>query len=171
MTTYASARPAAPSIAAATSGRRTLRFDSIEQALADAQRLVEAEQAGSLRRTGNWTLGQALGHLAAWAGYCFDGYPIRTPRVIGWILRLRRQRFLHGAMPAGVHIPGVKGGTVGTEALSTDEGYARFRRAFERLRDERPMDRHPFLGRMSHDDWIALNLRHAELHLSFFLAE
>ena len=171
MTTTSSAPPAPPRSTAGESSRRTLRFTSIEQALAEARRLVGAEQAGSLRRTGNWTLGQALGHLAAWAGYCFDGYPIRTPRVIGWLLRLRRHRFLHAAMPAGVHIPGVKGGTVATEELSTDEGYARFRRSFERLRDEGPMDRHPFLGRMSHDDWIALNLRHAELHLSFFVAE
>ena len=26
----------------------------------------------------------------------------------------------------------------------------------------------PFLGELSHEDWIKLNLRHAELHFSFF---
>jgi hypothetical protein len=74
-------------------------------------------------------------------------------------------------MPAGVRIPRTKHGTVAIDALPTQEGYSRFRRAFERLRDQRPPDRHPFLGAMTHDDWIALNLRHAELHLSFLSPE
>lgn len=156
---------------AKVSHRRRLSFTSVDEVLAEADRLVAAERGGRLVRLGNWTLGQTLGHLAAWAGFCFDGYPINPPRVIGWILRLRRKQFIHGTMPAGVRIPRVSGGTVGTEALSTEEGHQRFRRAFERLKDNRPPDRHPFLGRMSHEDWIALNLRHAELHLSFMLPQ
>lgn len=151
--------------------RRKLRFASIDEVFADVDRLLAAESAGRLNRMGNWTFGQTLGHLGAWAGYCFEGYPIKPPRVIGWILRLRRNSFIHGAMPAGVRIPGTKDGTVALDPLSTEEGYARFRRAFERLRDQRPPDRHPFLGAMTHGDWTALNLRHAELHLSFLSPE
>jgi hypothetical protein len=147
--------------------RRKLRFASIDEVIADVDGLVRAETSGTLRRIGNWTLGQTLGHLAAWAGFCYEGYPIKPPRVIGWILRLRRHAFIHGPMRAGVRIPGVKGGTVATEALSTVEGHERFRHAMQRLKDERAMDRHPFLGKMTQDEWIALNLRHAELHLSF----
>ena len=158
---------ATPSDSVAPPKRRSLRFSSIDEALADADRLVAAERSGTLGRRGNWTLGQTLGHLAAWASFCYEGYPIKPPRVIGWILRLRRHAFIHGPMRAGVHIPRVKGGTVATEELSTDEGHARFRRAFERLKGERAMDRHPFLGKMAQEEWIALNLRHAELHLSF----
>ena len=150
--------------------RRQLRFNSIEEVFADVEQLLSADRAGTLRRIGNWSLGQALGHLAAWAGYAFDGYPINPPKVIGWILRLRRHSFIHGAMPAGVHIPRVKGGTTATEALSTDEGYARFRKAFERLKSSTPPNRHPFLGKMTHNDWICMNLRHCELHLSFMSA-
>lgn len=147
--------------------RRKLRFASIDEVITDVDGLVRAESAGNLRQVGNWTLGQTLGHLAAWAGFCYDGYPINPPRVIGWILRLRRHAFIHGPMRSGVRIPRVKGGTVATEELSTAEGYSRFRTAFERLKSEPAMDRHPFLGRMTQEDWIALNLRHAELHLSF----
>ncbi len=160
-----------PEIAAPDAERRKLHFDSIDEVIADIERLVRAESAGKLQRSGNWTLGQTLGHLAAWAEYCYEGYPIKPPRVTGWILRLRRHRFIHGAMPSGVRIPGVKGGTVATEELATDEGIARFQRACERLRSERPMARHPFLGKMTHEEWVALNLRHAELHLSFLLPE
>ena len=150
--------------------RRKLRFSSIDEVFADVEKLLAAERAGNLARIGNWSFGQTLGHLAAWAGFCFDGYPINPPKVIGWILRLRRNSFIRGAMPAGVHIPRVKGGTVAIEQLATEEGYSRFHRAFERLKSNCPPDRHPFLGKMTHDDWIALNLRHCELHLSFMSA-
>lgn len=151
--------------------RRKLRFHSIDEVLTDVDKLLAAERAGKLARIGNWSFGQTLGHLAAWAGYCFDGYPIKPPKVIGWILRLRRNRFIHSAMPAGVRIPGTTDGTIGLDPLSTEEGYVRFRRAFERLKSNRLPDRHPFLGKMTHEDWIALNLRHAELHLSFISAQ
>lgn len=168
-TPSASSRPTPINTAKLTT-RRKLRFSTIDEVFADVETLLAADRAGTLRRQGNWTLGQTLGHLAAWAGYAFDGYPINPPRVIGWILRLRRHSFIHGAMPAGVHIPRVKGGTVATEPLSAEEGYARFRSAFERLKSSTPPDRHPFLGKMTHDDWICLNLRHCELHLSFLSA-
>ena len=35
--------------------RRKLRFHSIDDLLADVDRIVAAEKAGTLRRTGNWT--------------------------------------------------------------------------------------------------------------------
>ena len=41
--------------------RRVLRFESIDQVLAEVDRLAAAERAGRLRRLGDWTLGQALG--------------------------------------------------------------------------------------------------------------
>ena len=55
--------------------RRTLRFNSIDEALAEAERLVAAEREGRLQCVGSWKLGQTLGHLATWANFAFDGYP------------------------------------------------------------------------------------------------
>lgn len=150
--------------------RRNLRFNAIDDVLADIERLVEAERAGGLNRLGNWTLGQNLGHLASWVNYAFDGYPMRTPPFpMRWILKLRKNKYIHGRMPAGVKIPGVQGGTCGTEALSNDEGLQRYRAALERLRNSAPQQSSPIFGPLSHEEWIALNLRHAELHLGFFL--
>jgi len=48
-------------------GRRPLRFETIDQMMAEVDRLVEAERAGRIKRLGNWT--QILGHLSAWAFY------------------------------------------------------------------------------------------------------
>ncbi|CAN5383242.1 hypothetical protein BH10PLA1_BH10PLA1_08970 [soil metagenome] len=149
------------------SERRTLRFDSIDEAFADAESLAAAEQAGTLRTCGQWTLGQALGHLAAWVDYGFNGAPVKIPFFIPWIARPFRKLILSRTLPAGKNIPTVAGGTLAKDVISTEEGLVRFRKSFGRLKTESPSLSHLLLGRLNHDEWIVLNLRHAELHLSF----
>jgi hypothetical protein len=149
--------------------RRTLRFNTIDDALADADSLATAEREGRLQQFGNWTLGQSLGHLATWANFAFDGYPdaVRAPLPVRLILRMLRNRILTNGMMPGVKLRGVPGGTLGTDTLSTDEGLARFRAAMERLRANAPTMVNPVFGPLTHEQWIQLNLRHAELHLGF----
>jgi hypothetical protein len=162
----------APAVAQVNTGRvrgcRKLRFETLDEMLADVERLAAAERAGTLQRLGNWTLGQALGHLATWGQYAYDGVPIKPPFPIRLILRMRKKQFLGGSLPWGVKIPRVQGGTLGTEAISLDEGLARYRAVTERLRGEPPKHAHAIFGRLAHEEWIALHLRHAELHLGFF---
>ena len=150
------------------SDRRALRFNTIDDLLAEVDRIVAADEAGTLRRSGNWTAGQAFGHIAAWINYAYDGYPFKTPWPIRLILRTRVQRYLRDGMPTGVRIPKVKDGTYATEALSAQEGATRLGRALARLASDEPA-RHdsPAFGNLSDEDRIALNLRHAELHLGF----
>ena len=152
-------------------GRRMLRFESIDQAMAEVERLAETERAGRLRRLGNWTPGQTLGHLAAWAEYGYTGSPLKVPFFIRWVLRLRKRKFLYGPMRAGVKIPGVEGGTLATDPVPLDEGLSRFRRAMERLKAEAPTAPSPVFGLLTHEESIAMNLRHAELHLGFLIPE
>jgi hypothetical protein len=161
----------APVNTGAVTGRRVLRFESIDQVLAEVDRLTEAERAGRLRRLGNWTLGQTLGHLAAWAEYAYTGSPLKVPFFIRWLLRLRKRKFLYGPMRAGVKIPGVEGGTLATEAMPLDEALGRLRRVMQRLQTEAPTAPNPVFGRLTHEESIALNLRHAELHLGFLVPE
>jgi hypothetical protein len=150
--------------------RRKLRFERLDEAVRDAESLAVAERRGALRASGNWTLGQALGHLATWATYPFDGYPEmpQPPRFVRLLLRPLRWWFFNRGLPAGVSIPGVPGGTFGVDEMPTEEGRARMRFAFERLARENPACTHPMFTGMKHENWIKLNLRHAELHLGFF---
>jgi hypothetical protein len=152
-------------------GRRLLRFESIDQVLIDVDRLAAAERAGKLRRLGNWTLGQALGHLASWAEYGYTGAPLKTPFFIRWVLRMRKQKFLYGPMRSGVRIPGVEGGTLATDPVPLDEALDRYRRVLTRLKAEPPTAPSPIFGPLTHEEGIALTLRHAELHLGFFVPE
>jgi hypothetical protein len=151
------------------SGRRMLRFESIDQMMAEVDRLVEAERAGRLKRLGNWTLGQILGHTAVWAEYGYTGDPLKPPFFIKWMLRLRKRKFLYGPMRPGLKIPGIAGGTFGTDPLSLDEGLDRFRKVMQRLKTETPTAPSAVFGTLSHDESIALTLRHAELHLGFMV--
>jgi len=163
--------PSAPVDTAKCAGRRPLRFESIDQMMAEVDRLVEAERAGRLRRVGNWTLGQTLGHLATWAEYGFTGTPLKPPFFIRWVLRLSKRKFLHDPMRAGVKIPGVEGGTLATAPMPVDEALGRMRRVMERLKLEAPTLPNVIFGPLKHEEWIALNLRHAELHLGFLVPD
>jgi hypothetical protein len=150
--------------------RRKLRFESLDEAVREAAALAEADRRGQLRATGNWSLGQALGHLAFWANAPFDGYPDlrRPPWLLRLVLPLFKPRFLNKGLPAGVRIPGPPAGTFGTDEMSTEDGLAAMRAGFQRMARQAPTKENPVFGPMTHEDWRKLNLRHAELHLGFF---
>jgi hypothetical protein len=76
-------------------------------------------------------------------------------------------RFLRGPMPVGARLPKVPGGTLGTEPIGMEEGLSKFRVNVARLKSERPKEIHPLFGPFSHQQWIDMHLRHAELHFSF----
>jgi hypothetical protein len=148
--------------------RRVLRFESIDDVLAEVNRLAEAERAGRLRRVGNWSLGQAIGHLATWAEYAYTPIPLNPPFWVKWLLRMRKRQFLYEPLPAGMKIPRVEGGTIGTAPMPLDEALERHTRVMERLRREPPTVPSPIWGLLSQEEAIAGTLRHAELHLGFF---
>ncbi len=149
--------------------RRHLNFATLDEALQDAQRLVEAERAGTLKQHGNWSLGQTLGHLAGWINFGFEGYPPETtpPLPIRLAMRLLRPIIARSKIPAGVRNVKNKEGTVATEKLSTDEGLARYQAAVRKLNSTAPTVPSPAFGKMSHSQSILMHQRHAELHLSF----
>src|SRR4051812_46168942 len=115
--------------------RRQLHFNTIDEAVAEADRLVAAEGEGRLTQSGNWTLGQALGHLATWATFPFEGYPaeVRAPLPVRMILGLMKNRILTKGMMAGVRIRGTKDGTLGVDMIPAGEGLSRYRAAMERI--------------------------------------
>lgn len=149
--------------------RRPLRLESIDEALREIDRIVAAHRQGRLRTLGNWTPGQTLAHVAAWIEYGYDGYPIAPPPwFVRPLLKLMLKRYLRKGMPSGVRIPGTPQGTVGLDEMPLEAAADRLRTAFERLQRKEPARYHsPAFGPLSDDERIKLNLRHAELHLSF----
>lgn len=160
-----------PSPTIHTAPRRQLRFENIAQVLAEVEQLAEAQQGGRLRSSGNWKLGQALGHMAAWAEYSYTGAPLKVPFFIRWPMRFFKRKFLYGPMRSGVRIPRVPGGTLATEDVPLDQALVRYQAALQRLQAEPPTAPNVIYGPLTQAEWIALNLRHAELHLSFFTVD
>jgi Protein of unknown function (DUF1569) len=153
---------------AKVSNRRTLRFETWDDVLNEAHRLAESERAGKLQQLGNWSLGRTLGHLGAWINYGFDGYPLKLPAIIPFLIRPFRRRILYKPMRAGSKIPKVPGGTIATEVLSLDEGLTCIEKAIDRAKHQSPIYPSPLFGRLNAEQFQALHLRHAELHLGFY---
>ena len=152
-----------------TPDHRHLRFESIDDVLAEIDRILQADREGQLETVGNWTAGQIMAHLAAWIEYGYEGFPLGPPPwIIRWILRWQLKKYLRDGLPRGVKIPRTEEGTFGMDRMETGEAADRLKQALGRLQSGQPAKFHsPAFGEMSHEDRIRLNLRHAELHLGY----
>lgn len=149
---------------------RLLRFTSIDDVRREVRSLLDADRAGKLSTTGNWSLGKCLGHLATWIEYSYrpEGAPVSPPWIVKFGARLLKSRLLNKAMPAGMKLIKSPEGTLGVEEMSADAGAARLFPLLDRLERDPPIAMNPLLGKLTHDEWTKLHLRHAELHLGFF---
>ena len=145
-------------------GRRELIFSSLDEVVADAETLVATSNTKML---GNWPLSQLLTHLATAIKGSIDGYSTKAPWLIRLVGPLMKRRFLRNKMSPGFKLP--KEVEVGffPAAASPQEALEQLRAAVGRLENERMTTRHPVFGRLTHDEWTQLHLRHAELHLGF----
>lgn len=62
---------------------RELRFDSIDDCVAEVNRIVAANNAGELSVSGNWTPSQIMAHVASWIEYAYEGFPVGRPPFFG----------------------------------------------------------------------------------------
>ena len=148
--------------------RRTLRFATLDDALADARRLA----SGAIRVTGNRTPEDLFGHLAKAIDADLDGldrdalpWSLRLLRPIGPLLRYPA---VHWPMPAGFRLPT----TMEPQFLvarpgSLAEELQRFAAAVDRANSQSEPIRHAVFGRMTPEQVRQHHCRHAELHLSF----
>jgi hypothetical protein len=145
-------------------GRRSLQFRSLEEVVADAEMLVASPQVKTL---GNWSLGQLLAHLGGAINVSIDGISVK----VSWYRRLMgmflKGRVINKGMPAGIQLPKEREPIAFPKGVTAEEGLERLRKAVARSQRERMTARHPVFGKLTHEEWNQLHLRHAELHLSF----
>ncbi len=142
-------------------GRRSVRYESLDDLLSEAEQLAEISD---LQMLGNWSLGQIYAHLAKTMNDSIDGMSFSMPAPIRWVMSLlMKKKLLTQTLPAGFktssdYIPGETETQVGLEAI---------RSAISRQKNEPNRVPHPGFGKISTDEWIQFHLRHAEMHLSF----
>jgi Protein of unknown function (DUF1569) len=146
-------------------GRRTLRFNSLAEILADVETLARAQD---VRAIGNWSPGQVVDHLATVMNKSIDGFTARPPGVVRFFLRLIfKKRLLARTMAPGFRLGRRMEEELVLPAVSLEVGVEHFRRAYQRLQTETPRSEHPAIGALTPAEWEQLHCRHAELHLGF----
>lgn len=145
-------------------GRRTLRFHTLDEVVADAERLV----AGLGTQTiGNWPVSQLLTHLALAIHGSIDGIAFRAPWYVRLLAPFLKGRLLRKGLRPGFRLPGAAEAVAFPPAPSPEAALETLRRAVARTHAEAMTARHPVLGPLTHDEWQQFHLRHAEMHLSF----
>ena len=133
--------------------RRTIEFDSIDDVLAEAERLQE----NGYDRDGNWSLGQLCNHLAEEVKM-FNSKPVR--RIPAPLQRLLQGAFLHTAVlgkfgtALGLRLPTIK---PQNQPIDDAEGVRRLRDSFDQLQQAGAEHLVPF------------HLWHAGHHFSFLI--
>jgi hypothetical protein len=159
----------APIDTARLTGRRELQFNSLEEILAEVDRLADSRE---IRTLGNWSAGQIFEHVARVMEKSIDGFDSKLPAIMRFILgRTMKSRMLNKPMAAGFKIPRKAGSELIAPATSLEEGLAHIRTALHRLQNEPSRVPSPFLGSMTRDEWTKLHCRHAELHFSFLIPQ
>lgn len=144
--------------------RRTLHFTTLAEIRQEAERLAVEPDVVML---GKWSLGQLFVHLGKAMHGSIDGLPFRVPLHLRLLGPLIKGWILRGTMTAGFKLPADAEAIAYPDATTAAEGLAYLQAAIARI-EQTPMTAvHPLFGRMTHDDWLRLHLRHAELHLSF----
>jgi hypothetical protein len=159
----------APVDTAKIAGRRELHFNTLDDILADVDRLASGRQIKTL---GNWSAGQIFEHVARVMEKSIDGFESKQPAIVRFILgRTIKSWMLNKPMAAGFRLPKKAGAELIAPATSLEEGLAHIRKAIGRLQAEPNRVPSPFLGPLTREEWDKIHCRHAELHLSFLLPE
>jgi Protein of unknown function (DUF1569) len=146
-------------------GRRTLHFNSLDDILADVERLNQ----GKVRAIGNWSPGQVLKHLTVPMIWCLDGAQLKGSwiiRIVGWLIK---NRILRKPMSAGFKLSNDFAEHLVPPETSWEDGLQAIRTAIARMKAESQRHPSPFLGEMTREQWDQLHCRHSELHLSFLI--
>ncbi len=149
---------------AAPTGRRTLHFSSMADLAADVRSL--GSNPGS---SGNWSAAENLQHVTKIIERSMDGFDnIRAPLLFRLTAPLMKSRILAKPFSPGFKLRGSLTAFEPDPGVTWEQATAQFQRAMDRIEGGDTMtQRSPVLGEMTHDDWVRLHCRHAELHFSF----
>ena len=149
--------------------KRNLKFNSLDEMMADVRSLNENGYVSH----GNWTLGQACGHLANWMRYPLDGYPVAPLpiRMIFWVMK----KTVVPGMKRKILAEGFKGGMMTApesvpkqDEMSDQQGVDQLQEAVDRVTAHNgALYPSPLFGEMDKQMHITVTLLHADHHLGY----
>lgn len=155
---------------AATSPCRQVRYQTFDEVLADA----EACAARGAATSGNWSLGQIFDHIAGAMEKTVDGFGFSVSwpiRKLGQMIGIKTKVLREGMQP-GFNLRGEAArALLPPDAVETQAGLEHLRRAIARIKAESERAPHPFFGELTREEADGIQLRHAEMHMSFVRAD
>ncbi|MEM9066571.1 MAG: DUF1569 domain-containing protein [Planctomycetota bacterium] len=154
-----------------TADRRELRYTSLDDLASDIEAIDASWQAGTLKTTGNWSAGQITEHVAILMECAVDGFPGKPAP---WLVRkVIKMLFLKKALtgdplPPGFKIPSQASFLTPGDNTTTEAGVAQLRTIVDRVRGGvRFTHPSPIFEKLTHEQWVMLQLGHASMHMSF----
>ena len=152
--------------------RRHVFLQTIDELACEVDRIVTAAAAGNVRPLGNWSPAQVLWHIGRLIELSLDGFPFRYRRAPAWIIRRLRllawRRLIALAFRPGFHNPPEAVSLEPDPAISLVDAAAYFKSQLARIQNGEQMTQECSLdGPYTHEQWVYIHLRHAELHLGF----
>ena len=144
-----------------TSGRRTLRFNSLDEVIPDVERLLEGHST-----VGNWSLAQICRHLSTVMRRVVD-LPASTPvDPSQWAPEERKREVLEsGIIPEGLPAPPE---ILPAEALNERDEAEGLRAAIAHyMASNGPVIPHRIFGPLTKAEWDRIQCIHCAHHLSF----
>ncbi|MEE9129307.1 MAG: DUF1569 domain-containing protein [Phycisphaerales bacterium] len=154
--------------------RRKLQFHTMQEILRDVEELgaVTSETGESICADGNWTPAQIVEHVTFFIDGTIDGFDFTAPLLIRVLARPFKKRILTKPMKPGVKLPARMNVLLPDPETTWDDAVSALRDTVARIDSgERMMQPSPLLGAMTHEDWVNLHCRHAEMHFSFMHAD
>jgi len=145
--------------------RRVLSFSSLDEAVADAEKLA----TGDVRTTGKHSFAQILKHLAITHDMATG--KTKAPRP-PFLMRLMMP-FLKGMILNGPVKPGFKLSAAAEEffwpsqEVDVQEAMAHFKQSVENYKKNGPLEVHPIFGKATREQLDRLICGHCAMHLSF----
>ena len=145
---------------------RVLRFDTLDQVLADAKKIAEHPDAPT---RGNWSASQNIWHVARYLQASVEGYPFQVPWWMKLVGPLMKKSMTTKAMSSGYNAP--KAVAIEMEPQNIDPALTAMGPALALLeewvgkaKDQGFIPRNPAFGPMTTEQWVGLHCRHAEMH-------
>jgi len=147
-----------------TPARRQVEYRELADIVSDVRSLATRP----CTTVGAWTFAQNVEHVASAIDMAFDGAGFKAPWLARMIIApLLKKRVLTKPMRAGFRLPRRAAALLPDSDVELENAVRHLETAISRFESETPSHPHPFLGRLTPQEYVQLHLRHAALHLSF----
>lgn len=151
---------------AVTNGLRELHFHCFNCLRSELDRIEEAGDEHATG-TGNWNPAQIVQHVAEVVTRSIDGFEFRAPLFARLMRPLLRAKLMGKPLPTGVKLKGGSAVLIPPESVRLNDAIALLRKELDRAEQQKMTADSPIFGKMAHEDWTDLHLRHAEMHFGF----